>query len=44
MVHEIVFLREERKHDMLKLSQFQLEEPSAGMVESVVYTENDSRN
>ena len=29
--------------DMLKLSQFQLE-ASAGMFDSVVYTENDSRN
>ena len=44
VVHEIqFFLREERKHDMLKLSQFRLE-TSAGMVESVVYTENGSRN
>ena len=42
MVHEIV-LREGREHDMLKLSQFQLE-TSAGMFDSVVYTENGSRN
>ena len=37
------FLREGREHDMLKLSQFQLE-TSAGMFDSVVYTENGSRN
>ena len=43
MVHEIVFLREGREHDMPKLSQFQLE-TSAGMFDSVVYTENGSRN
>ena len=36
-------LREGREHDMLKLSQFQLE-TSAGMVESVVYTKNGSRD
>ena len=41
MVHEIqFFLREGREDDMLKLSQFQLE-MSAGMVGSVVYTENE---
>ena len=37
------YLREGREHDMPKLSQFQLE-TSAGMFDSVVYTENGSRN
>ena len=37
------FLREGREHDMPKLSQFQLE-TSAGMFDSVVYTENGSRS
>ena len=41
MVYEIqFFLQEGREDDMLKLSQFQLE-MSAGMVGSVVYTENE---
>ena len=40
---DMFFLREGREHDMLKLSQFQLE-TSAGMFKSVVYIENDSRS